>query len=305
MYKQIRIRVVFSIVLALLAGYFTFQYLNKLQYKVEVVVAKEVIEPNTKVTEDKLKVIRISGEDKNNLFPNAVTTIEELKGAVTRVKIEPNKPIEKDPSILVYGEEETMVLNYYGQVDEAYFIPYEKRLIAIEVDGSGSLNYKLKRGDFVDVIYTSVDEGKGGLFSNMVLQHVQIYDIENLKENTGNMVERKQKVLLMVTPEDSIKLTVAKRNGILDLVLNPLEGETEDIKPVHLLDMAADKPMAKSEMLKDLEEYIKLQEISETVKKQLVDSIEKEREVDYLKNMIEASKLSKEKKNSLLKLINE
>lgn len=305
MYKQFRLRVIFSLILAIIAGFLVYTYLEKLQQKEAVVAAKQVIEPATKITPELLTIIYINKKDKELLFPKAVDKPEELVGAITRVKIEPNKPIEKTPENLVFGEDTALALNYERQVDEAFFIPYDKRIVSIDVDASGALNFKLRRGNFVDVIYTSVDENTGGLFSTMILQHVQIYDIEDVRteKNGSGLAAKRQNVMLMVTPEQSLQLTVAKRNGVLDLVLNPLTGETKNIKPVHLLEFAARPPMRKSEILKNLEENIKLEDISESVKKQLLDNIEKERQVDTLRHMVEASRLTDDQKEKILQLL--
>ncbi len=306
LYKEVRRRVILSVVFSMFVGLLTFQYLSKAQNQTKVVVPKRTIEANTLIKEEDLKLLSVNENDMRIMFPNAAKSISELNGAATRVRLEVNKPIQIDPEVLVFGEEVTQALNMYREIDEAYFIPFGKRLMAIEVDGSGSLNYGLRKGDYVDVIYTSKDDSTGGLFSSMIMQHVRIYDIEDMISNasSGGLADKKQKVLLMVTEKESLMLAVAKRNGVLDLTLNPLVGgEYGGDEPAYLLDIAGIEPKKKSDMLMDLEGYIREQDFSDSVKDQLINAIENERNVDALKRMIEASDLPPGKKSNLISSI--
>ncbi|MEA4963549.1 Flp pilus assembly protein CpaB [Lutispora sp.] len=305
MYNKYKLRILLSVILAILASYLIYVYLERVQQKEPIVAAKQAIEPYTKLTEEMLTVLYINKEDKALLFPHGIKDPKDIAGTVARVRFEKNQPIEKKAQNLVFGEDETLVLNYQGQVDNAYFIPYERRVIAVDVDASGSLNFSLRKGDFVDIIYTSVDDSTGGAYSSMMLQHMQIFDIEDVRIEKGasGFASKKQNVLLLAKPDECLKLSVAKRNGQIDLVLNPLNGETGDVEPVHLLDFAAYKPIPKSEMLKVLEEQIKIEDISAPVKKDILANIDKERSVESMRNAVEASKLPKEVKMKIMELL--
>ncbi|MFZ5353636.1 MAG: Flp pilus assembly protein CpaB [Bacillota bacterium] len=306
MQKSYRIRTIIALILALLCAFMIFNYLEKLQQKEAIIVAVQDIEPYTKLSGEMLSKIYVSKQDREKLFQNAVQNPEEVIGAITRVKIEANQPIVKAPEKLVYGEEVTNALNFQREVDKAFFIPYDKRLMAIEVDASGSMSFKLRRGDFVDVIFTSIDDTTGGLYSSMILQHVQIFDIEEIAADnqSSGMVGKKQNIQLLLTPEECMKLAVAKRNGVLDLALNPLEGETNSVSPIHLLDLAAYKPVPKSQMLEIFEEQIKAEDLSEEVKNEMLKAIEKEKSIETLKNTVDGSRLSEEDKKKIYDILN-
>jgi len=306
MYNRYRLRLVIAIALAMIAAFMLYGYMDKLQQKEMVVVAKKNIDPYTKITPDMVTMQSINIEARSMYFPFAVSDVGEIIGAISRIEFKANQPIEKTPEKLVYDEEKTLALNYQGNVDVAYFIPYEKRVMGVEVDASGSLSFKLKKGDFVDVIYTSIDDSTGGMYSTMILQHIQVFDIEELKEQNleSGISGKKQNILLLAKPDDCIKLSAAKRNGQIDLILNPLNGQTDSIEPINVMEFAADRPMPKSEMLSILEENIKVENITEGTKKQLLEVIDKERNVETIINLIEASKLSKEEKSKLIEQLN-
>lgn len=304
LYKQFKIRMIFSVVIAILAAYFMYQYLGSLKKEVVIVVPVKDIESKTKITKEMLTTLTIDEQDQKAMYPHAVINLEEIIGAITKVKLEKNKPIEKKADLLVFGEESTQALNYQGGVDNAYFIPYEKRVISIEVDAQGALNFGLKRGDFVDLIYTSKGEDQNK-YANMILQHIEIFDIESITNSKDLPISagKKQVIQLIATPDQCLKITAAKRNGSIDLVLNPLQGETGPRDPITLDSFAPPRPMPKSDMLQGIEDHIQQQDITESVKKELIESIQKEKQLDVIKRAIEATALSKEKKDELLKQV--
>lgn len=302
MYKSTKIRLIIALVVALIGAISAYGFLVSSNEKVGIIVAARDIPSRTELTKEDLKQIEVYKDDYVTFFPNAALDIEDLVGAITKEEVKVNTPIEKTPDSLVYDEEKSLALNYKGGVDGAYFIPEDKRVIGVEVDASGAINYKLNRGDFVDVVLTSTDEGKGGFYSTIIAEHIPIFDIDPVVADSSSL-EKSQKVLLLATPEECLQITVAKRNGTIDFMLNPLNGETGNNTPVNLKEFSVDEPMTKSEMLEGLESYIDGQEISAGNKDKLLKNIAQERDVETIKQTINASNLSKEEKERLINLL--
>lgn len=302
MYKSTKIRLIIALVVALIGAISVYGFLVNSNEKVKLIVAAREIPAHTEIRKEDLKQIEVYEEDYTKFFPHAALDTEDLIGAITKEAIKVNVPIEKTPEYLVYDEEKSLALNYKGGVDGAYFIPEDRRVIGIEVDASGSINYKLNRGDFVDIVLTSSDEAKGGFYSTIIAEHIPIFDIAPIAKDSGGL-EKTQKVLLLASPEECLKITVAKRNGTIDFMLNPLNGETGTTTPINLKEFSVEEPTSKSQMLEDLEGYIKEQEISEGNKDKLLNNIAQERDVETIKQTIYASKLSKEEKERLIALL--
>ncbi|WBW95958.1 Flp pilus assembly protein CpaB [Oceanirhabdus sp. W0125-5] len=302
MYKNITIRVLVAVVVAIMASVLTLNYLKDKKGEMAIIVANGNIESGSKITEKNVKEIKVN-KDVMKLYPKVITKKEEVIGAIASVRLEDGQPIEKKPNILVYGQRKTLALNSEGKVNDSYFIPEGMRVVGIKVDGIGGLNYSLKKEDFVDVIYTSIDESTGGLYSRILLQHMEIFDIQNIDVDVDGKVNREQRVLLLATPEEAVQLTVGNRNGILDLALNPLKGRTQNVKPVHILSYAARPPETFDQMLKNLERYIKSKEVTPYTKEKLLKALEGERDIQMIIKIIEASEITTDQKEKLLNLL--
>jgi Flp pilus assembly protein CpaB len=61
-------------------------------------------------------------------------------------------------------------------------------------------------------------------FAVTIIQHVEIFSIANAADEGG--LKGQQVINLLVTPEQASALALAKRNGSIDLALNPSGGET-------------------------------------------------------------------------------
>lgn len=302
MHKNLTLRTTAAVIISLLISILVYNFIQNLKQEVSIVVAKEHIDKGVKIKEENLEIVKI-GEKDSNLFPNSAHKKEDIVGAITRKEIEKNHPIEKTPDILVYDKERTIALNNKGKVNESYFIPEGMRVIAIELDAVGSLNYSLKKGQFVDVIYTSTDDSSGGLYSSMLLQHMEIFDIEDVKIENDGMVSKKQRVMILATPEESVKVAVGNRNGVLDLALNPVAGSSEKIESVNILSFSAEAPTTQDENLKIVENYIKNQDISAITRGKLLEALEKEKDIQTLITVIEGSNIEDTQKETLLKLL--
>jgi Flp pilus assembly protein CpaB len=299
LHKNLTLRTTAAVIISLLVCILAYNFLQTLKQEVSIVVAKNEIDKGMIIKEEDLEIIKMRKKD-SELFPNSVSIKEEIVGAITKDQIRKNTPIEKTPDLLVYDNERTIALNQEGKVNESYFIPEGMRVVAIELDAVGSLNYSLEKGQFVDVIYTSTDESAGGLYSSMLLQHMEIFDIEEVTVESDGMLSKKQRVMLLATPEESLKVAVGNRNGVLDLALNPLYGTTENIDPVNILSFSAEPPSTKEESLRIVESYIKEQNITTSTKEKLLNLLEKEKDIQTLISVIEGSNIDDKQKKILL-----
>ena len=303
MFKRIKYRFIIAIVLAVVSGLMSYNYLKGLDKKVTIVVAAEEIQPFTKITSDMLKEVSVHSDLKSGLMKDTYTDKYEVVGAVTRKIITKGYPMQKNSSALLYEEEKAVALNEFGNVEQGYFIPYDKRVISIETDSAGALSQMLKAGDFIDMIFTSMDDSTGGVYSNMLFQHMQIFKIGKVSQT--ELKSSKQTIYLLATPDECVEIALAKRNGLIDLVLNPLEGETDDIFPVHIEEFIAERPMTKRERLDDMKLYILEEELSQSIRDQMIMSIEREVSKESIMEYIDASQLEQDKKAALLNLLKE
>ncbi len=223
MHKRIRFRLIVVIVLSLLGGWLMHQYLTDVKNEVAIYVARQNITPRTIITEAMIEEKKITYRDKIRFFEDAFESKDQLVGKVSAVDI-----LRGDVFInrgkMVMDMATHKALRSDGTLNDPEFIPLDHRLVAVNVKNKGAILSKTKKNDFVDVIYTSLEDRTGGLYSGYALQHIQIYDLESLSDGTTN-------VYLLVTAENALKLSLAKTHGEVDLALNPTEGANEAIAP--------------------------------------------------------------------------
>ncbi|GAU76345.1 Flp pilus assembly protein CpaB [Fusibacter sp. 3D3] len=305
MLKKVKLKIVIAIIFAIIAGFSTFQFLGTLESEVPIVVAAHDIEAYTLLESADLKVVKIDKDEKQRFFPYAASQISELRGSIVRNAFSKEQPIQRTPDNLLMNDEKAIALNYDGKVDDAYFIPYDKRIISIEVDSTGAVAEQLKPGDFVDIIFTSSDESTGGLYSNLMLQHIQIFKIISpSSENAAQLNGNKKQYVLMATPEECLYLAVAKRNGVIDLILNPLEGDTDPLAAIHVYQLSAEPPMTDVDEIEGLISSISNDEVlSKDIKSGLIKSLEGEIDLAKAKVIIESSNIPNNVKLSIYELI--
>lgn len=158
-----------------------------------------------------LKSVRIGEEDSKIVAAGALKTLntEQVNVAVSDIK---NGRIVDETDILSASESEMKsrgILDTEGNINEEYFIGDNKRLYTVIVDGDGAVANKISKSDFVDVIYTS-ENSKGKKSSKMILTNIEVDDTGSVSSKDG---QASQAITLIVTPQQAVKLTYAKRNG--------------------------------------------------------------------------------------------
>ncbi|HLR80821.1 MAG TPA: RcpC/CpaB family pilus assembly protein [Bacillota bacterium] len=142
-----------------------------------------------------------------------------------------------DPRMIVFPEDRLEYLTKEGKVNPGKFIPNDKRLYSLGLEPNNAIDNRIKKGDFVDVIFTgeTTSEDTDETYSRMILQHVEVYSVEGFDENQVSDLAKDsliQHVTLMVTPQEAVALANAKEEGKLSLALNPSEGEEADVKMI-------------------------------------------------------------------------
>ncbi|WP_339186166.1 Flp pilus assembly protein CpaB [Brevibacillus sp. FSL K6-6036] len=234
MFAKVGWRIFFILVSAGAIAYSVYEYLDSLRQTTVVIVAAKEIPAHTLITEDMVKPVEVAADSARLLITKPVTVKEDVVGGITLQKIEAGKPMELDPKALIFPEQRSMYLRKDGSVDMTYFIPKEKRLISVALPPASVVDNRLSKGDWVDVIYTSKSDSKaiGESVSHMILQQVEVFDIERVNVKGEGRESVMQHVTLLVSPQEAVKLSLAKHKGDIDLILNPWNGDRERVTPV-------------------------------------------------------------------------
>lgn len=225
-----KLKIVLTIILSIIVSFFTYTYLKKLEDKTTVVIAVQDIDAHTIIKPEMIKEVEITKEDKKMFEANAVSTKDDLENAISNVKIKKDKAIIKDDDVIMGTKEELIekkAMLENGEINDAYFISDNKRITTVALDTEGAVGKKLNTGDYVDVIFTS-SEDKSNNFSTTILQHIEIYDVESLQ---GSSADTSQYISIIVTQQQAVDITFAKRNGKVDLVLDSSKGGNEVVYP--------------------------------------------------------------------------
>jgi len=223
MRKKIVLRFLIVILLASAISYLTYIYLERMNRTVVIYVASENIEERSIISEDMIKGVEIGFKEKLRFFDKAFTSKEDLIGLVALRSFQKEDVFFDDIKALV-SKSKVNVLKSDGDINDPFFVSYDKRLANVTLDEEDAVGGKVKRGDYVDVAYTSTSGSTGGLYSALILQHVLVYDI--IRDGDD------YKIYFVLKPEEALTLVLAKKTGSINLLLNPLKGENREILPV-------------------------------------------------------------------------
>jgi pilus assembly protein CpaB len=234
MFFKISWRVILIILSAGAIAFSTYSYLDSLQQTVKIIVAAEDIPAHTEIKESMLKEVEVEVNSAKLLLHKPALDKESVVGGISLKNIRAGQPIQMDPELLIFPEKRQLYLRANGKVDITYFIPKDRRLLTVALEPQATVNNLLEKGDWVDVIYTSKSSNNNQNFSNMILQQIEVFDVEKIEldDNSTGKQGTIQHVTLLVTPQEATILTLAKRRGSIDLVLNPWNGEKEQVLPV-------------------------------------------------------------------------
>ncbi|OEF99142.1 Flp pilus assembly protein CpaB [Vulcanibacillus modesticaldus] len=226
MTKNTWIKTILGIILSLSIAFYVNQFLHSIREEVEVVVAAKDIMPETVITKDMVKKIRVNKADQSILVPDALKREEEVIGAVAVKKIRAGEVIINDPDKIVNNIDQAQTINLQSEdkdkVRKAFFIPTGMRAITVSVDAEGGLAFTLQKGDKVDVIFTSSKGETGGIYSSIILKNIEVFDVQGISAEDRQTSTSVQHITLLVIPKQAQNLALAKRKGKIDLALNPI-----------------------------------------------------------------------------------
>lgn len=239
MLAKVSFRLLVIVIGASAIALLTYNYLSSLQETKTVVVSSTAIPEQTIITKEMLKTVTVEANSVDLLLKNPIDDPSIVVGAITRKAIKEGEPIKMDPELLVYPEEQRRYVTKDGKVNLDKFIPNEKRLFTLGLIPEESVDNRLKKGDFVDVILTGEipDEAQGEeVFSRMILQYIEVYDVEKFGENQVSGLAKEglvQHVTLIVSPQEAVALATAREQGNISLALNPSDGEPMDVRMIY------------------------------------------------------------------------
>lgn len=232
MIGKVSLRMIVILFSATFIAILTYQYLNSLQEKSTVVVAAKDITARDVITEDHLEIVEVEAGAADALGEGSITSISELVGGIALRTVQKGEIIKLDPATFIFPEDQQLYMQANGKVDLSAFVPKEMRLITVAIPPHSAIDNLLKKGDWVDVIYTGLD-AEDRSYSEMILQQIEVFDVEKLP--SLEEVEKEsiiQHVTLLASPQDAVSISLAKQTGAVDLVLNPWNGEREETKRV-------------------------------------------------------------------------
>lgn len=209
---------------ALLMGIVTtglfYQYTKKVAVEkvaatktVEVVVAKEKIEKNERITAKQLEMVQMP---EKVVLPQTLKKMADAEGKMATAVIEKGEPILSHR--LVSEQEEGLYVS--RKVREGY------RAVSIGVNFNQSVSNLIEPEDVVDVVFIKDSKDKANqqlLSSTMLLQKVRVLAVGR-KMVTPDQQNKKyveySSVTVEVKPEDVLKLIQSSYEGKIHFILN-------------------------------------------------------------------------------------
>lgn len=222
MKKKLILKLLFLVMIGFTVIVLSYRYLDSLNAELEVYIASEDIESETIITEEMIKKVPIRYDEKIRFFEDAYAEKSEIVGRVTSQLISAGTVIG-EKNFLITDSDENDVLDDDGEIKSDYFIEDDERLAFISLPTIHALGGDLKKGNLIDIVYTSNSEHTGGTYSSILLQQIEVYKVV---KNSSDL-----DVQLVVKPEQGMILSLAKYNGKLDFMLASEHSKMVDIIP--------------------------------------------------------------------------
>lgn len=183
---------------------------------VEVMVAANDLQVGSRVEEHDIRIIRVPGAD---LPPGAPRKRSDVIGHGVVM------PISKGEFILP---------NHLAPENAGAglpsLIPPGMRAVSVRVNDVASVSGFVTPGTRVDVLVTAT-VGNGEQQTNTVLQNVQVLASgHTLERSSTGEAQNTAVITLLVTPEDAQRLTLATKEGSIQLTLrNPIDTKQDDV----------------------------------------------------------------------------
>ncbi|MDR6551565.1 Flp pilus assembly protein CpaB [Paenibacillus qinlingensis] len=231
--KSTWVRVSLGIVLSVIIAFVSHAYLKSLRDEVTVVVAAVDIPVQTAMKPDMFTTIQVNTSSQHLLAPNAIRNVSDLTGAMAMDSFKKGEVIVNDVRKVIPSEQTTTDGSKINISDlgRSFYIPADKKAISISLDAEGSLGYSLKKGDIVDVIFTSSSTDAESSYSTTILQGIEIFEVEAISEKDRANRTSGQNITLLVSSQAAQDLAFAKRKGKIDLLLDSSRVGERSAKP--------------------------------------------------------------------------
>ena len=203
--------------------------------RVSVIVARAEIPSNTVITEDMVAKVELP---KEGAYDGVFNNVEDVVGKMTNAIIYANEPVN---SSRIYSKETSSTFGL------AYIVPDGLRGMSVLVDYDTGVSSLIKNGNFVDIIFSGeveyhvLQNGEDATikktFTSLILQDIEVIavdsDITSKANSTASAKEGYTSLTLALSPQDTLKLSYAVKNGSVWLTVRP-QGDhnivpTEDI----------------------------------------------------------------------------
>ena len=222
-----RLRLFWAGVLAVFTAWAVSSYLGSLQEKASLVLAAQEIPARTQITREMVRVVEINKADLESLAPDSFHSADQVVGRYARRSI-PAGEILRDRRGDLTEPGMTPASGYAGEGALADFLPPGTRAVTVKVDQEAILGEHVRRGDRVDMVFTSKSDSTGGVYASLVVQQVTVLSIDRNEDDPDDIL-----VTLLVTGQQAVQIALAKRTGDVDLVLNPPDpGDPLEVRAV-------------------------------------------------------------------------
>lgn len=227
-----RLRVFWALLLAVVSIWTVKSYLTSLEETAPVLLATQEIPARAQITAEMVKVVVVKKSDLSQLAADALSSPDQVVGRYAR-RLIPQGEILRDRSS-DFTTEAIRPAAYEGEGALADFLPSTARAVTVKLDAQGVLGQHVKPGDLVDLVFTSKTDSTGGVYSALVVQQVFVLSLDRNPDDEEEVL-----VTLLVTLDQALQVSLAKRTGDLDLVLNPPDpGRPTRIPPISPLQFA-------------------------------------------------------------------
>lgn len=226
MRKKIVLKIILLLILVIGIVFLSYNYLNSLNDNVLVYVAASDIEPQEIIDEHKIKRMEIGFNEKVNFFNKAYSSNEDIIGAVANQRIKEGDVFQSN-GMVIQDTDQNNVIDQNGNVNSDYFINENKRIAFISIEENNALGGMVKKGDYIDIVFTSMNDSTGGLYTSLLLQKVPVFEVKK-NSNSSMLLD----VYFEVKPEEGLVLSMAKYHGKLDFMLTTEEASVIDLTPV-------------------------------------------------------------------------
>lgn len=190
-----------------------------------VIVAAVDIPEKTVIKSEMLKTVQLPQELSQ---PDAVQDLSSVVGKAARISILQGDPVTEK--------------KLFGDIRQAGFtgsIPVDKRAMSIAITDTTGISGFAQPGDYVDVMLVTDKAYPNTISGEMILQNILLLAINKSSAATTGSKDGKAEQMttatLAVDPAAAVRLAVAQSQGMVHLVLRPLQPKESFVLTTKLL----------------------------------------------------------------------